>query len=96
MSGRRTSFGKSERERAKKAKAAAKREVRHTRSAGADAEPEDEPQVVGNGAPAQDETSTADLLAQVEALHQRFDAGVLAYEQFEEQKAELLGRLRLE
>ncbi len=88
MSVRRTSFGKVERERAKKAKAAAKRELRQSR--GTDAEPADEER-----AP-EPADSTAELLQQVEDLHRRFDAGVLPYEDFESQKADLMGRIRLD
>lgn len=96
MSARRTSFGKVERERAKKAKAAAKRELRQTRSSDADLDDAPEatgPPAVANGRPG---TSTAELLQQVETLHHRFDAGELAYEDFEQQKTDLLGRIRLD
>lgn len=98
MSGRRTSFGKLERERAKRAKAAAKRDVRHARSSGIE-EPEEgvtpeEP--VTTTSAARSEPSTAELLQMVEALHARFDAGVLPYEDFELQKSELMGRLQVE
>lgn len=89
MSVRRTSFGKVERERAKKAKAAAKRELRHAR--GNDAESTGDDQRAPEPA-----DSTAELLRQVEDLHRRFDAGVVPYEDFESQKAELMGRIRLD
>ncbi len=90
MSSRRTSFGKLERERAKKAKAAAKRENRQARSeASAD---DEQPDAAGAPAPAS-ASSTTDLLVKVEKLHTRFDAGDMSFEDFEEQKAELMSRL---
>ncbi len=90
MSGRRTSFGKLERERAKKAKAAAKRETRHSRSDGAE-----EGEEVGavEVAPPISDSATSDLLEKVEKLHLRFDAGDMSFEDFEEQKNELMSRL---
>jgi len=96
LGGRRTSFGKLERDRAKKAKAAAKRERRHERP-DPDAEPlEDalaEPAAELNGG---SETSASDLLEQIEEIHRQFDAGTISYEHFEETKAELLGRLTVD
>ncbi len=93
MSARRTTLGKVERERAKKNKAAAKREQRLSRTSGeATASPDDQD---GRSAPREDH-STAEILALVEQLHQRYDAGLLDYEDFEAQKRDFLGRLRLD
>lgn len=93
MAGQRTSFGKLERDRNKKAKAAAKRERRQ------DTGPE-----AGAAPPAPDildtdkggELSASDLLALIESIHQRLDAGTISFEDFEEKKVELLGRLPID
>ncbi len=91
MGGQRTSFSKLQRDRDKKAKAAAKREKRQERAA-----------VTGEGDEVVDvmidddgksELSADDLLKLIESIHQRFDAGTMTYEEFEEQKVDLLGRL---
>ncbi|MFN2606921.1 MAG: hypothetical protein ABR511_03340 [Acidimicrobiales bacterium] len=42
------------------------------------------------------EAATARLLESLAALHERFDAGGMSLDDFEEQKAELLGRLTVE
>jgi len=42
------------------------------------------------------EAATARLLEAIGALHQRFDDGAMSYDDFEEQKAELMGRLTVE
>ena len=96
MSAQRTSFEKLQRDRAKKAKAAAKREKRQERDAapatGTDPDRATSISVSDYGA----ELSASDLLELVEALHKQFDAKLISYEEFEEQKAELLGRLPIE
>jgi len=81
-----SSFGKRERERAKQAKAAAKRERQQSPQP---APPEDDaPTTAPRGA-----GSTEDLLREIEAVHQQFEAGTLSYEEFEATKADLLGQL---
>jgi hypothetical protein len=96
LSGRRTSFGKLERERAKKAKAVAKREQRAARSEDSDDPDElDDDAVNGNGS-REAEMPAEQVLELVDQLHQRFDAKLIDYESFEEQKADLLGRLRVD
>jgi hypothetical protein len=90
MATRRTTFDKLQRERAKKAKAAAKRERRQEK--GGDEEQGD----LAEGAEGVDEQLTpGELLARIEAVHQRYDAGQLSFEDFEEQKTDLLTRLSL-
>ena len=88
MGGQRTSFSKLQRDRDKKAKAAAKREKRQERSAtpeeGGDVLVEDD---------GTSELSADDLLKLIESIHKRFEAGTMTYEEFEEQKVDLLGRL---
>jgi hypothetical protein len=92
MARQRTTFGKLQRERAKRAKAAAKRERRQNR--GAETELDDD---AGAGAEADltegEELSAPELLARIEELHARFDAGRIPFEDFEEQKTELFERL---
>ncbi len=89
MGGQRTSFSKLQRDRDKKAKAAAKRAKRQERSAGGDGEAVDV-LVDDDG---KSELSADDLLKLIESIHQRYDAGTMTLEEFEEQKVDLLGRL---
>ena len=89
MGGQRTSFSKLQRDRDKKAKAAAKREKRAERSAGTEAEETPEA-LVDDG---KSELSADELLKLIESIHKRFDAGTMSYEEFEEQKVDLLSRL---
>ena len=93
MATQRTSFTKLQRDRAKKAKAAAKRERRLERAAEArshsDADDEFETSAEGP-------ISAAELLHEIEVTHQRFEAKLISYEEFEEKKAELLSRLPID
>jgi len=89
MGGQRTSFSKLQRDRDKKAKAAAKRERRQERST--NPEGDDVAGVLVDDG--HSELSADDLLKLIESIHQRFDAGTMTYEEFEEQKVDLLGRL---
>lgn len=90
MGGQRTSFSKLQRDRDKKAKAAAKRERRQERSANPEG---DEAAAVLVDDDGTSELSADDLLKLIESIHQRFEAGTMSYEEFEEQKVDLLGRL---
>jgi len=94
MATQRTSFTKLQRDRAKKAKAAAKRERRLERAAeaknGTDADV-DEFESSTEGP-----ISAAELLHEIEVTHQRFEAKLMTYEEFEEKKAELLSRLPID
>ena len=89
MGAQRTSFAKLQRERAKKAKAAAKRERRLERDdspgAGDDLPP------LGEG-----ELSAAQLLERVEQIHRQYEAKQITHEDYEEQKADLLARLPID
>ena len=87
MGGQRTSFSKLQRDRDKKAKAAAKREKRQERGSGNDGATD---VLVDDG---KSELSADDLLKLIESIHQRFEAGTMTYEEFEEQKVDLLSRL---
>lgn len=85
MANRRTTFGKLQRERDKKAKAAEKMERRLARQV---ERPEEEPV-----AKAADQEA---VLAALAELHERFDAGALAIDEFEERRDELTSRLRVD
>ena len=92
MATQRTSFTKLQRDRAKKAKAAAKRERRLERAAEAKNQaddPEFDPSADGS-------ISAAELLHEIEVTHQRFEAKLMTLEEFEEKKAELLARLPID
>jgi hypothetical protein len=87
MSTNRPSFEKRERDRQKKAKAAAKRDKRLAgRAETADDEAE------GPAAPAVDESA---ILARLEELHRRFDDEQISFDEFEEQRAALLEQLAI-
>ena len=88
MGTQRTTFDKLQRERAKKAKQAEKRERRSRRG------PRRSPRSRRRSAswPAQ-ELSASELLVLIEELHRRFDNKQISFEDFEEQKADLFGRL---
>ena len=91
MGGQRTSFSKLQRDRDKKAKAAAKREKRQERAAGTGESDEVVDVMIDDDG--KSELSADDLLKLIESIHQRFEAGTMTYEEFEEQKVDLLGRL---
>ncbi|MEW6476556.1 MAG: hypothetical protein AB1679_30210 [Actinomycetota bacterium] len=92
MATQRTSFTKLQRDRAKKAKAAAKREKRLERAAEARlASDNDDTPTSGEGP-----ISAAELLQEIEITHQRYEAKLMTYEEFEEKKAELLARLPID
>ena len=84
MATRRTSFGKLQRDRAKQATQAAKRERRLER---ANAEPEE------IEIPEEGELSAEQLLELIEQIHKQFDANEIDFEEFEEKKLELMARL---
>ncbi len=94
MAGQRTTFNKLQRERAKKAKAAAKRERRQDRVSGAT--PRDEQAVTFTLPPDEEELSAPRLLELIESIHRQFEAGTLSHEEFEEKKTELLARLPID
>ena len=88
MATQRTTYGKRERDRARQAKAAAKRERRQNRST--ESTDDDE-----TGTP--DEPLTpAELFAEIEEVHRAFAAEEISHEDFEEKKAELLARLPID
>jgi hypothetical protein len=91
MSTNRPSFAKRERDRAKKAKAAAKRDRRLAGRAedGEDAEGTSD---AGAPSPAVDESA---ILARLEELHRRYDDEQISFDDFEEQRAALLEQLAM-
>ncbi len=88
MGTQRSSFEKRERDRSKKAKAAAKRDSRLNKAPG---DPEDAPAESPLG-----EADTAAVLEAVAILHQRFEDKEIEFEEFEEMKAELMARLSVD
>ncbi len=90
MGAQRTSFEKLQRDRAKKAKQALKREKRHN----GEPEPSEEeaPVVVSEGG----ELSAAELLQQIELIHKQLDDKVITFEDFEELKTDLMARLPID
>ena len=93
MPTQRSTFAKLQRERAKKAKAAAKREKRFDRGEN------DEIDLDGEAAEPEaprDEYKTEDTIQALDDLHKRFEAGSISYERFEETKLELFSRLSID
>lgn len=89
MSANRSSFEKLQRDRAKKAKQALKREKKLDKTIDLEAEEASTLSVSDFG----QDLSAADLLKLVETLHQQFDDGTISFEEFEDQKTELFARL---
>lgn len=94
MGASRTSFAKLQRDRAKKAKAAAKRERRLDRD-------EDRPELddADTGSEVLDEgaeISADQLLRMVEELHADFEAKRIDFDTFEERKTELFARITVD
>lgn len=96
MAANRTTFEKLQRDRAKKAKAAAKREKRLARSQGLDDKDEaaeDSEIVIADST---EPLSAEELLKLVEKVHADYDAGDLTFDEFEEKKLELMERLTVD
>jgi hypothetical protein len=89
MATQRSSFAKRERDRAKKAKAAAKREARLEK-------PSDEEEGDEEEAVVQSTESAEVIMAKLAKLHEAFDDNQIEFEDFEEQKAELMARMPIE
>jgi hypothetical protein len=96
MAANRTTFEKLQRDRAKKAKAAAKREKRLARSQGelVDAEETETPEL--DVADSTEPLSAEELMKLVEKVHADYDKGDLTFDEFEEKKLELMERLTVE
>jgi len=80
-----------ERDRAKKAKANAKRERRQERL-----NETDEPELAAPVAPEGGRLSEAEVIDRLKVLHDRFEDGAIGFDDFEEQKAALLARLAVD
>lgn len=91
MGSQRTSFAKLQRDRAKKAKAAAKRETRLERPDAEEGEPVDVAPDDGTH-----ELSAQELLVLIEQIHNQYDAKQISLDDFEERKADLLARLPID
>jgi len=91
LASRGTTFAKQDRDRAKKAKAAEKRERRVARAAGGPAEVEES----AWAAPGE-EVSAAALLRMVEELHQGYADGRFTLEEFDARKTELMARISVD
>lgn len=89
MGAQRTSFEKLQRDRARKAKQAMKREKRLS----GDDSPAEEAEVVLS---TEGELSAAELLAQIELIHKQLDDKVISFDEFEERKIDLMARLPID
>ena len=87
MAKQRTTFAKLQRERAKKAKAQAKRDKRQGKV------PEEEVDVAPSDDGSKIELTAPQSLEEIETLHRRFDAKMIEFEEFEERKTELFEQL---
>ena len=86
MAKARATFGKRERDRTKRERQEIKREKRAERAADTEGGEDEVVDTSGNDR----------ILAAVAALHERYDNGEMDMETFEEQRAELMGRLAIE
>lgn len=93
MGASRTSFEKLQRDRAKKAKAAAKREKRLDKSSAAPAEEAESTEF--SVAPGE-EIPADQLLKMVADLHARFENDEIDFEEFEERKTELFAMISVD
>ncbi len=94
MASSRTTFEKLQRDRAKAAKAVAKREKRLERKVQAAAEdvtPVNPSELV----PAKEKLDAGELLATVERLHKSYANDEISFEEFEEAKAELMAMIQV-
>ena len=93
MAKQRSSFAKLQRDKAKKERAAMKRANRLQRKAEAEAQAQQRESEDGDLVPGEGELSAPELLALIEDLHKRREAGTISLEDFEEAKVELFARL---
>lgn len=89
MSAQRTSFEKLQRDRAKKAKQALKREKKLSDDPDSDAIESVELSTEG-------ELSASELLAQIELIHRQLEDKVITFDDFEERKIDLMARLPID
>ena len=96
MGVQRPSFEKLQRDRAKKAKAAAKRDKRINGPAISEDETVDAAEIDAMLGSEDKELSAAELLLLIEKIHQQFDNEDITFEEFEERKLELFARLPID
>jgi hypothetical protein len=92
MGAQRTSFEKLQRDRAKKAKQALKREKRQSGETTI-REDDDQPVVIESEG---GELSADELLSKIALIHQQLDDKTISFEDFEELKADLMARLPID
>ena len=92
MAAQRTSFDKLQRDRAKKAKQALKRERRQGVDGPQTTTTAAAPAFVDPGG----ELSATALLELIERIHKQLDDETISFEEFEEKKAELMSRLPID
>ena len=93
MGAQRTSFEKLQRDRAKKAKQALKREKRQSGEPVPGEETEEQPVTpLGEGG----ELSADELLTQIALIHKQLDDKTISFEEFEELKTDLMARLPID
>jgi hypothetical protein len=92
MGAQRTSFEKLQRDRAKKAKQALKREKRQSGEPAVSDEEELPATPLGEGG----ELSADELLTQIALIHKQLDDKTISFEEFEELKADLMARLPID
>lgn len=93
MAKQRSSFAKLQRDKAKKERAARKRANRLQKKEVDEAAPTAISTDDGSLVPGEGELSAPELLALIEDLHKRREAGKISLEDFEEAKVELFARL---
>ncbi|MFN8052076.1 MAG: hypothetical protein U0Q22_11600 [Acidimicrobiales bacterium] len=97
MGVQRTSFEKLQRDRAKKAKAAAKRDKRingpQVLEGDTSVDPDEVDKLMGDE---DKQLSAAELLELIEKIHQQFENEDITFEEFEERKIELFARLPID
>ncbi|MDZ7679759.1 MAG: hypothetical protein U5K29_14545 [Acidimicrobiales bacterium] len=102
MGANRTTFEKLQRDRAKKAKADAKRARRMGLETPATSDERSDPgpdTAVGGEwdlGPSEKPLSASELLVLVEQLQQQFDSKAISFEEYEERKADLMARLPID
>lgn len=89
MATQRSSFAKRERDRAKKAKQAAKREARLEKNTDDDEDVEEE-------VPTGPQESAEVIMEKLAKLHAAFEDDKIEFEDFEEQKEDLMSRMPIE
>lgn len=89
MSAQRTSFEKLQRDRAKKAKQALKREKKLS-------DDPDSDDIEGVELSTEGELSASELLAQIELIHRQLEDKVITFDDFEERKIDLMARLPID